>query len=96
MCEFIILINPPHKLLASVIGCSVLMPETLKFVGFCSDRDWNEAFNFSSNLSFLTNCIKKTKGTTYLVMFFLIFLCESLKVVGSCLFILSTFFLSYA
>ncbi|KAJ4845800.1 ABC transporter G member 28 [Turnera subulata] len=26
------------------------------------DADWNQAFNFSSNLDFLTACIKKTKG----------------------------------
>ncbi|KAK7279629.1 hypothetical protein RJT34_24684 [Clitoria ternatea] len=26
------------------------------------DADWNQAFNFSSDLSFLASCIKKTKG----------------------------------
>ncbi|KAJ8455700.1 hypothetical protein OPV22_018107 [Ensete ventricosum] len=32
---------------------------------FCvqnTDKDWNEAFNFSSDLSFLTNCMKETSG----------------------------------
>ncbi|CAL9050185.1 unnamed protein product [Musa banksii] len=32
---------------------------------FCvqnTDKDWNEAFNFSSDLSFLTNCMKETNG----------------------------------
>ncbi|XP_072968125.1 ABC transporter G family member 28-like [Typha angustifolia] len=27
-----------------------------------TDNDWNEAFNFSSDLTFLTNCIKETNG----------------------------------
>ncbi|MQM07563.1 hypothetical protein Taro_040408 [Colocasia esculenta] len=34
-------------------------------LGFCikdSKKDWNGAFNFSSDLTFLTNCIKDTNG----------------------------------
>ncbi|XP_078177344.1 ABC transporter G family member 28-like [Carex rostrata] len=27
-----------------------------------SDKDWNEAFNFSSDLTFVTNCMKETNG----------------------------------
>lgn len=27
---------------------------------FCRDADWNDAFNFSSNLTFLTECFKQT------------------------------------
>lgn len=33
------------------------------FVGLgCRDTDWNEAFNFSKNTQFISNCAKKTKG----------------------------------
>lgn len=34
---------------------------------FCCfrDSDWNQAFNFSSDLDFLASCIKKTKGIKY-------------------------------
>lgn len=28
------------------------------------DADWNQAFNFSSNLDFLASCVKKTRGTS--------------------------------
>ncbi|KAL1323610.1 hypothetical protein HN51_033897 [Arachis hypogaea] len=36
-----------------------------KHLGFCivdADRDWDGAFNFSSDLSFLTNCAKNLQG----------------------------------
>ncbi|KAJ1403109.1 P-loop containing nucleoside triphosphate hydrolase [Sesbania bispinosa] len=44
---------------------SVLNQEITRDSTFCvkdPDSDWNQAFNFSSDLSFLTSCIKKTKG----------------------------------
>nr|CAD1830809.1 unnamed protein product [Ananas comosus var. bracteatus] len=34
-------------------------------LGFCiknTDKDWNEAFNFSMDMTFLTNCMKETDG----------------------------------
>jgi hypothetical protein len=31
------------------------------------DADWNRAFNFSSNLNFLSSCIKKTQGNGLLL-----------------------------
>lgn len=29
------------------------------------DNDWNKAFNFSSDLTFVTNCMKETNGTDW-------------------------------
>jgi len=29
----------------------------------CRDQEWNTAYNFSSDPTFLTNCMKKTDGT---------------------------------
>ncbi|RWR79394.1 putative white-brown complex protein 30 [Cinnamomum micranthum f. kanehirae] len=43
----------------------IFSDEIMKHLGFCikdPDADWNEAFNFSSNLGFLTTCIRQTKG----------------------------------
>lgn len=39
-----------------VVGCDDV---------FGREADWNGAFNFSSNLGFLANCIRKTKGMDY-------------------------------
>ena len=39
----------------------------------CRDADWNQAFNFSSDLGFLASCIKKTRGKK-IHLFFLSFL----------------------
>ncbi|KAL2324824.1 hypothetical protein Fmac_023882 [Flemingia macrophylla] len=44
---------------------SVLSQEISRESTFCvkdPDADWNQAFNFSSDLDFLASCIKKTKG----------------------------------
>ncbi|XP_057735326.1 ABC transporter G family member 24-like isoform X2 [Arachis stenosperma] len=44
---------------------SLLSQEITTHSTFCvkdPDADWNQAFNFSSDLSFLASCIKKTKG----------------------------------
>ncbi|KAJ4971684.1 hypothetical protein NE237_004783 [Protea cynaroides] len=43
----------------------VFKDEISKQLGFCiqnPEADWNEAFNFSKDTTFLSNCIKKTKG----------------------------------
>ncbi|XVE96638.1 hypothetical protein REPUB_Repub02eG0239900 [Reevesia pubescens] len=43
----------------------ILSNDISQNLGFCiknAEADWNEAFNFSRNLDFLTNCVKKTKG----------------------------------
>ncbi|XP_010241865.1 PREDICTED: ABC transporter G family member 28-like [Nelumbo nucifera] len=45
---------------------SVFSAEISKHLSFCikdTDADWNGAFNFTSNLTFLGACLKKTKGT---------------------------------
>ncbi|GLU11846.1 hypothetical protein SLE2022_285660 [Rubroshorea leprosula] len=44
---------------------SVLKDDISKHFGFCItdvDADWNEAFNFSKDTSFLSNCARKTQG----------------------------------
>nr|KYP53068.1 ABC transporter G family member 28 [Cajanus cajan] len=44
---------------------SVLSQEISRESTFCvkdPDADWNQAFNFSSDLGFLASCLKKTKG----------------------------------
>jgi hypothetical protein len=45
------------------------MPKWL--VRACRETEWNKAFDFSKDTSFLTNCMKETKGTyttsTYLL-----------------------------
>ncbi|AES62116.1 putative monosaccharide-transporting ATPase [Medicago truncatula] len=44
---------------------SILSQQISKDSNFCvkdPDSDWNQAFNFSSDLRFLSSCIKKTKG----------------------------------
>ncbi|KAK9290111.1 hypothetical protein L1049_008275 [Liquidambar formosana] len=44
---------------------AVFSPEIIRRLGFCIkdvDAEWNGTFNFTGNLGFLTNCIKKTKG----------------------------------
>ncbi|XXG84839.1 hypothetical protein AAC387_Pa11g0061 [Persea americana] len=43
----------------------IFSQEIIKRLNFCikdTEADWNGAFNFSSNLGFLANCIRKTKG----------------------------------
>ncbi|XP_077219786.1 ABC transporter G family member 28-like [Tasmannia lanceolata] len=43
----------------------ILSGEIINKLSFCIkdvDADWNGAFNFSSNLGFLTSCIRKTRG----------------------------------
>lgn len=51
--------------------CLIIM-----FLVFCRKKDWNEAFNFSSNLDFVANCIQKIGlgGRTpfLLLLFFLL------------------------
>ncbi|GAB2272327.1 hypothetical protein Dimus_007147 [Dionaea muscipula] len=42
----------------------VFEPEIKQHLGFCItdvDADWNKAFNFSDDLSFLSNCLEETK-----------------------------------
>ncbi|KAK9691484.1 hypothetical protein RND81_09G199700 [Saponaria officinalis] len=44
---------------------AILTPEITKRFSFCitdADADWNAAFNFSSNLQFLSNCVRRTRG----------------------------------
>ncbi|XP_015581018.1 ABC transporter G family member 28 isoform X1 [Ricinus communis] len=44
---------------------SVFKKDISKYFGFCItdvDSDWNMAFNFSKDTTFITNCAKKTKG----------------------------------
>ncbi|XP_038720731.1 putative white-brown complex homolog protein 30 isoform X2 [Tripterygium wilfordii] len=44
---------------------TTLTDDIVHNLGFCVknvNADWNGAFNFSGNLEFLTNCIKKAKG----------------------------------
>ncbi|XP_077221770.1 ABC transporter G family member 28-like isoform X2 [Tasmannia lanceolata] len=44
---------------------AILSPEILRKLSFCIkdvDADWNGAFNFSSNLGFLSSCIRKTRA----------------------------------
>ncbi|KAL9243911.1 hypothetical protein vseg_017746 [Gypsophila vaccaria] len=44
---------------------AILTPEIIKRFSFCIkdvDADWNAAFNFSSNLRFLSNCVRRTRG----------------------------------
>ncbi|XP_058082111.1 ABC transporter G family member 28-like isoform X2 [Magnolia sinica] len=44
---------------------SILSPEIVKHLDFCIkdlDADWNGAFNFSADLGFLANCVRKTNA----------------------------------
>ncbi|XP_074303483.1 ABC transporter G family member 28 isoform X1 [Silene latifolia] len=44
---------------------AILTPEITQKFRFCirdANADWNAAFNFSNNLRFLSNCVRRTKG----------------------------------
>ncbi|CAI0397922.1 unnamed protein product [Linum tenue] len=44
---------------------TIFKQDIKKHFGFCItdvDRDWNEAFNFSKNTKFMSNCAKRTNG----------------------------------
>ncbi|XP_042448173.1 ABC transporter G family member 28-like [Zingiber officinale] len=44
---------------------SIFADDIGRHFDFCvkdTDKEWNEAFNFSSDLTFLTKCVKETKG----------------------------------
>lgn len=45
-----------------------------EFMFLCfSDKDWNEAFNFSKDMSFVNNCLRETNGMSYRSFSFLFF-----------------------
>ena len=33
------------------------------YIYMCRETEWNQAFDFSKDTTFLTNCMKETKGT---------------------------------
>lgn len=45
-----------------ILHCYVVLGLKLVFDYICRDAEWNLAFNFSSDLTFLSSCLKKTRG----------------------------------
>lgn len=49
--------------MASKLFMHALLAKRIKVIKIqCRDREWNTAFNFSSDPAFLTACMKETDG----------------------------------